>query len=400
MNRWIAVPTKEMLDALHYRLWEGAEPPTEVEYALYREAYKAMQAAAPTGEGERAEDDPFCWYIVQRDITDEYVTVYSEAENCPGPNWKPLYEQPAAPSQEGGAGGHDEIEFWQCESCGQTFSEECIDHERAHYGCNSQPTCYRCGPVSRRLSGAGTRAPTNAAGQELPAEAEARVATDCGETGHSDSPRSPVPATPAKSERRVLPSAQQPVPAAPPQEAPSAAWCWWDAGPDGGYRVGPRDKGAVVMVFTIEEAQTLCKEANVLLSRAEKAERERDEARHTLEKASENLIHRAERAEQRANHAYPYPDAEDWTVEELAKAYCELRKDHAELARLRGIDQRYGDEQQQRAEGLQMARDTLGRIADYSDHTGAARAFSNVKDMALAACRVIDAALDTKGDGT
>lgn len=38
-------------------------------------------------------DDPFCWYRVTRDITDEYVTVYSEAENCPGPDWKPLYER-------------------------------------------------------------------------------------------------------------------------------------------------------------------------------------------------------------------------------------------------------------------------------------------------------------------
>jgi hypothetical protein len=43
-------------------------------------------------------DDPFCWYIVQRDITDEYSTVYSEAENCPGPGWKPLYERPVIPS--------------------------------------------------------------------------------------------------------------------------------------------------------------------------------------------------------------------------------------------------------------------------------------------------------------
>jgi hypothetical protein len=39
-------------------------------------------------------DDPFCWYIVRRDITDEYTTVYSEEENCPGPGWKPLYAEP------------------------------------------------------------------------------------------------------------------------------------------------------------------------------------------------------------------------------------------------------------------------------------------------------------------
>lgn len=39
-------------------------------------------------------------------------------------------------------------------------------------------------------------------------------------------------------------------------------WVWWDAGPDGGYRVGPDGKGALAMVFTVEEAQALCREAN------------------------------------------------------------------------------------------------------------------------------------------
>jgi len=47
-------------------------------------------------------DDPFCWYIVKRDITDEYVTVFSEAENCPGPEWKPLYTAPLSETQAGG----------------------------------------------------------------------------------------------------------------------------------------------------------------------------------------------------------------------------------------------------------------------------------------------------------
>lgn len=53
-------------------------------------------------------------------------------------------------------------------------------------------------------------------------------------------------------------------------------------------------------------------------------------------------------------------------------------------------------EAQRDAGRLEMARDTLGRIADYSDHTGAVRAFANVKDMALATCRVLDAAIDSK----
>jgi hypothetical protein len=61
--------------------------------ALRSEIEKVLiETAAPSSIEE--QDDPFCWYIVQRDITDEYTTVYSEAENCPGPNWKPLYERP------------------------------------------------------------------------------------------------------------------------------------------------------------------------------------------------------------------------------------------------------------------------------------------------------------------
>jgi hypothetical protein len=56
-----------------------------------------LSARSSIGASEEI-DDPFCWYIVQRDITDEYSTVYSEAENCPGPGWKPLYERPVVPS--------------------------------------------------------------------------------------------------------------------------------------------------------------------------------------------------------------------------------------------------------------------------------------------------------------
>jgi hypothetical protein len=60
------------------------------------------ERAMPSSIGASEEiDDPFCWYIVQRDITDEYSTVYSEAENCPGPGWKPLYERPVIPSATG-----------------------------------------------------------------------------------------------------------------------------------------------------------------------------------------------------------------------------------------------------------------------------------------------------------
>jgi DNA repair exonuclease SbcCD ATPase subunit len=53
------------------------------------------------------------------------------------------------------------------------------------------------------------------------------------------------------------------------------------------------------------------------------------------------LRERAETAEHRANFAYPYPDADPWTVEELAAEYTQLKRDFAVLANLRGQDQAY-----------------------------------------------------------
>lgn len=58
-----------------------------------------------------------------------------------------------------------------------------------------------------------------------------------------------------------------------PDRSPAwAEWVWWEAGPDGGFRVGPRDKGCIAIVFTIEEAQELCKTVNTAM-RALLAER-------------------------------------------------------------------------------------------------------------------------------
>lgn len=67
---------------------------------LYALGCDNLRSATPSeSEKQDSEDDPFCWYIVQRDITDEYSTAYSEQENCPGPGWKPLY---AAPQEDPG----------------------------------------------------------------------------------------------------------------------------------------------------------------------------------------------------------------------------------------------------------------------------------------------------------
>jgi hypothetical protein len=41
-----------------------------------------------------------------------------------------------------------------------------------------------------------------------------------------------------------------------PLAATEDAWVWWNKGD--GYAVGPRDKGAVAIVFTIDEAQGIC----------------------------------------------------------------------------------------------------------------------------------------------
>jgi len=50
-----------------------------------------MEAPVP----DSGANEPFCWYRVTRDITDEYVTVFSEdGERPKGEGWKPLYEAP------------------------------------------------------------------------------------------------------------------------------------------------------------------------------------------------------------------------------------------------------------------------------------------------------------------
>jgi len=49
-------------------------------------------------------------------------------------------------------------------------------------------------------------------------------------------------------------------------------------------------------------------------------------------------------------------------------------------------------------ETLADARLTLNSIAEYSDYTGAERAFRQVKEMATATRNLIDAALDTRRD--
>lgn len=41
----------------------------------------------------------------------------------------------------------------------------------------------------------------------------------------------------------------------------SSAWVWWNT-IGGAFNVGPKDKGAMAVVFTLEEAQAICKAVN------------------------------------------------------------------------------------------------------------------------------------------
>ncbi len=58
-------------------------------------------------------------------------------------------------------------------------------------------------------------------------------------------------------------------------------------------------------------------------------------------------------AKRRADHAYPYPEAEDWTVEELAVAYAQGLKYQSEYARKIGVLDGMVAEQRSRAEAAE-----------------------------------------------
>ena len=68
------------------------------------------------------------------------------------------------------------------------------------------------------------------------------------------------------------------------------------------------------------------------------------------------------------------------------------KRQHALLKRYWNDDQE-GEMSMDRDELLRQCRDTLGRIAEYSDYAGTQRAFVAVKDMARSCCRMVDAEL-------
>ena len=65
-------------------------------------------------------------------------------------------------------------------------------------------------------------------------------------------------------------------------------------------------------------------------------------------------------AKRRADHAYPYPDAEDWTVEELGAAYARSLKDQSEYARQIGVMDKMLAERLQRAEAAEQQAKEYG----------------------------------------
>lgn len=64
-------------------------------------------------------DDPFCWYRSYRDASDEWAVEFSTNENCPGPNWKPLYAAPVSA-----------IQPIPCRGCAGRDRDLCLDKNR------------------------------------------------------------------------------------------------------------------------------------------------------------------------------------------------------------------------------------------------------------------------------
>lgn len=78
---------------------------------------------------------------------------------------------------------------------------------------------------------------------------------DCDKAGEIELARCRTSIEKIRKKQAEKPKAS-PLPA--PFGAPRAPWVWWEAGADGGYRVGPKDKGGVAWVFTLEEARSIC----------------------------------------------------------------------------------------------------------------------------------------------
>jgi hypothetical protein len=81
---------RELAEEIEVRL-----PQTEFNggnISLSDKLWQQIIAALRRSQPETIE--PFCWYRTTRDITDEYVTVYSEdGERPKGDGWKPLYKR-------------------------------------------------------------------------------------------------------------------------------------------------------------------------------------------------------------------------------------------------------------------------------------------------------------------